>query len=148
MKFDTEELEFYINDTDDVIDAPSGTDLEQLNSRSSQPISRITVAERPAAAVYFDVGHGNDSVRGARNRANRFVLGSGNKTVHGGEHNDEIILSARPDFRQPPMLSGDLAWQTLGERLNSYEYHFDGGAGKDDSLLLNTDLRDTPYRGY
>ena len=143
-----EDREFYINDTDDFIDATSGTAPEQLNSRSSKPILRITVAERPEASVYFDVGHGNDSVSGTRNRPNRFVLGSGSKTVHGGEHNDEIILSARPDFRSPPMLNGDLTWQTLGEQLNSYQYHFDGGAGAGDSLFLNTDLRDTPYRGY
>jgi hypothetical protein len=118
-----EEKEAVIKETDDAFDASEGI--------SHLPGAIIGNAGEHKA-ILWQLGGGDDTVVGVRNKPNQFSYGAGKKTLTGGDKDDIFSFRIAADSLQP----GDLS----GSRLR-------GGAGNDTLQLEGKVSRDKPHQG-
>lgn len=118
-----EEKEAVIKETDDAFDASEG-------------ISHIPGAVIGSAgehkAILWQLGGGNDTVVGVRDKPNQFSYGAGKKTLTGGDKDDFFSFRIADDTLRPSDLSGS--------RLR-------GGEGNDTLQLEGRISRDKPHQG-
>jgi hypothetical protein len=78
-----------------------------------------TVKSDPAKGVFWNLGGGNDTVQGVRDKPNFFSYGAGKKTFSGGERDDSFLFQSASDALsraeiRPSHLQGgdgtDLLW--------------------------------------
>lgn len=134
-----ETYEVFMVASDDDIDVSTGLPV-------GANTSLIGNHDGDALALLINTGNGNDRVRGAASRANRIVLGSGNKEVAGGEQDDVLTLNAHPEWNDLPGYSPISACRRA-HLLSQYRYQFDGMGGSD-TLHLETRFQHQSALGY
>ncbi|RON11212.1 hypothetical protein BK659_02005 [Pseudomonas brassicacearum] len=119
----TEAKEPGIRETDDAFDASEG-------------ISRIPGVilgnSGENKAILWQLGGGDDTVVGVRDKPNQFSYGAGKKNLTGGDKDDHFSFRITADTLQPTDLSGSL---------------LRGGDGNDTLQLEGNVSRDKPHQG-
>ena len=124
---------------------PGDDDIEVASGSLIVPgTTLMTLPQGETLPLMIFAGNGNDRVVGARLRANRIELGSGDKAVTGGDLDDVISLDPHPAWNELP---GNARICRQSHALSRYRYHLDGGAGSD-TLQLATRLGQTGLKGY
>lgn len=75
-----------INETDDTYDARDGLPIGDS--------SIITGQSNPAKGIFWNLGGGNDTVWGVRDKPNHFSYGAGKKILSGGGKDDSFLFQA------------------------------------------------------
>jgi hypothetical protein len=68
-----------------------------VNNKTGELIRRLV--DPTNSAVLFDLGNGNNTIRGLENRRNHFICGRGNNEIHTGKRGDtiEVKLSSQTE---------------------------------------------------
>ncbi len=138
--------EVYVLPTDETFDVSQGVDAVKSPDGSRL---RVKAGSQTGQVVVFDLGDGDDTLRGVDGKENTFMLGSGNKAVFGGRHNDILHLNATPRVITPfaRRFPEDALSNRRTRDIGAYHYQLDGMGGKD-LLMLETRFDGSEYVGY
>lgn len=120
-----------IHETDDIYDARNGLPSGHSNI--------IAMQGDPAKGVLWNLGGGNDQVKGVRDKPNHFNYGAGEKKLSGGDKDDSFLFQ-----------SAAAALASAPEQVS----HLSGGDGTDLLWLQGKHVRQdhipgaAPYTGY
>lgn len=100
---------------------------ESYSSFNGKPVKQVEGELGDGKATLWDLGGGDDYVRGVENKPNVFLLGAGKKVVSGGRADDTVVMSA--DAREMLERAGQVE-KTGNKDFSRRQIVLDGGEGR------------------
>ncbi|NNA96637.1 hypothetical protein [Pseudomonas gessardii] len=109
---------------------------ESYASLNGKPVKQVEGELGDGKATLWDLGGGDDYVRGVENKPNVFLLGAGKKVVSGGRADDTVVMNA--DARQTLERAREVE-KTGDKTFSPRQISLEGGEGRN-TLVFSGEL--------
>ena len=109
---------------------------ESYSSFNGKPVKQVEGELGDGKATLWDLGGGDDYVRGVENKPNVFLLGTGKKVVSGGRADDTVVMNA--DARQTLERAREVE-KTGNKDFSPRQISLEGGEGRN-TLVFSGEL--------